>query len=92
MNHKTFITGLSRQLGLETDAVDRLTDALVNAIKTSACDLDSIAVPGFGRFDAVKTDEYIAVDPSDGINKLFPPSVTLSFTPGSMLKNRLSHE
>lgn len=92
MDNKTFITSLSRKLGLETDKVGQLTDALIAAIKTSTCDLDSVAIPGFGRFDTTKTDEYIAVDPKDGINKLFPPTVSLSFTPGSMLKKHLSHE
>lgn len=92
MDNKTFIEGLSRQLGLDPNNVERLTSALVTAVKSSACELDSIAIPGFGRFDSVKNDEYVAVDPSDGINKLFPPTVTLSFTPGSMLKKRLCHE
>ena len=92
MDNKTFITGLSRKLDVETHNVYQLTDALIAAIKTSACDLDSVAIPGFGRFETVKNDEYIATDPKDGIKKLFPPSVLLSFTPGSMLKKRLSHE
>lgn len=92
MDNKTFIRGLSRQLGIAVEDVEHLSDALVSAIKATACDLDSIAIPGFGRFDAVKTDEYTAIDPTDGINKLFPPSVSLSFSPGSMLKKRLSHE
>lgn len=92
MDNKTFITGLARKLGIATDNVDQLTDALIAAIKNSACNLDSVAIPGFGRFDTVKSDEYIAVDKADGINKLFPPTVSMSFTPGSMLKKRLSHE
>ena len=92
MDNKTFINGLSRKLGIDTANVNQLTDALITAIRASACDLDSVALPGFGHFDTIKTDEYIAVDPKDGITKLFPPSVSLSFTPGSMLKKRLSHE
>lgn len=92
MDHDTFISSLARQLSIEPRQAESLTNALTAAIMTSAADLNSVAIPGFGRFDAVKTDEYIDIDPSDGIRKLFPPSVKMSFTPGSMLKKRLSHE
>lgn len=92
MDHNTFITGLARQLGKTHDEVNNLTSSLTELIKDASCDLDSIAIPGFGRFEAVKTEEYVAVDPTDGVKKLFPPAVTVNFIAGSMLKKRLSHE
>ena len=92
MNHNTFITGLARQFGKNTDEVSRLTSSLTEIIKDACCDLDSIAIPGFGRFETVKKEEYVAVDPSDGVKKLFPPSLSVNFVAGSMLKKRLGHE
>lgn len=92
MEHKTFISGLARQLGKDINETEALVCALNNAISEAATSLDSVAIPGFGRFDAVKKDEYIAVDANDGQTKLFPPSIELTFSPSTKLKKRLSHE
>lgn len=92
MDHKTFISGLARQLGKDNDKTDKLTQALTQAIVDAASSLDSVAIPGFGRFDTEKKDEYIAIDEADGQTKLFPPSISITFSPGTKLKNRLSHE
>lgn len=92
MDNNTFISGLARQIGKDPAEVKELTSALIDSIKESLCNLDSVAVPGFGRFEAIKTDEYIDVDKADGIRKLFPPAVSVNFVAGSSLKKRLSHE
>ena len=92
MDHNTFIAGLARQAGKNPAEVKNLTSALIASIKNSLCDLDTVAIPGFGRFEAVKTEEYIAVDKADGITKLFPPAVAVKFIAGSMLKKRMKHE
>ena len=89
MDHKTFISGLARQLGKDNDKTDKLTQALTQAIMDAASSLDSVAIPGFGRFDTEKKDEYIAIDEADGQTK---PSISITFSPGTKLKNRLSHE
>lgn len=92
MDHNTFISGLARQLGKTNKEVTALTDSLANTIREAACNLDNIAIPGFGRFEPEKRDEYIAEDPHDGIIKLYPPSISINFIPGSKLKKRFSHE
>lgn len=92
MDHNTFISGLARQLGQTNKEVTALTDSLANTIREAACNLDNIAIPGFGRFEPEKRDEYIAEDPHDGIIKLYPPSISINFIPGSKLKKRFSHE
>lgn len=92
MDHNTFISGLARHLGKTNKEVTALTDSMVATICEVACNLDNVAIPGFGRFETEKKDEYITEDPQDGITKLYPPSVTINFIPGSMLKKRLSHE
>lgn len=92
MDHNTFITGLARQLGKDVQEVDSLVGCLAKTIKENASELDSVAIPGFGRFDAVKNEEYISTDLSTGRRILFPPEIKFNFTAGSMLKKRFSHE
>lgn len=92
MDNNTFIASLARQIGKEPADVKILTSELTESIKEVLCNLDSIAMPGFGRFEAVKREEYVDVDKTDGITKLFPPSITVNFTAGTSLKKRLSHE
>ena len=92
MDHKTFISGLARQLGKDTNNTEFMVKALTDAIKEAAPSLDAVAIPGFGQFDSIKKDEYVAVDDTDGQTKLYPPVIELTFSPGSKLKKRLSHE
>jgi len=92
MDHNTFISGLARQLRKQPQEIEALTESIAKALKDNAAELNSVAIPGFGRFDITKHDEYIADDPATGRRTLFPPEIKLSFTVGSMLKKRLSHE
>ena len=92
MDYNTFLLGLARQTGLDMQQIDLLANSLIETIRNEAMQLNSVAIPGFGRFEATKTLEYIATDQSDGKKKLFPPSVSLRFIPGSTLKKRLTHE
>lgn len=92
MDYNTFLSGLSRQTGSDRQLTDKLAHALVEAIRHEAMQLNSVAIPGFGRFDSKKNLEYVAIDPEDGQKKLFPPTVSLSFIPGSLLKKHLNHE
>ncbi|MDE6702630.1 MAG: HU family DNA-binding protein [Muribaculaceae bacterium] len=92
MDNNTFTASLARQIGKEPAEVKAMASALTESIKEALCNLDSIAVPGFGRFEAVKREEYVDVDKTDGVTKLFPPTISVNFTAGSSLKKRLSHE
>lgn len=92
MDNNTFIAGLARQTGRNISQTENLANCLTKVIGDIAAGLDSVAIPGFGRFDSEKHDEYISVDPSTGRNMLYPPEIKISFTAGSMLKKRFSHE
>lgn len=92
MDNKTFISGMARQLDKDPKEIEILVEGLSTVIRDKASNLDSVAIPGFGRFDPVKSNEYVAVDPSSGKQTLFPPEIRLRFTPGTMLKKRLSNE
>lgn len=92
MDHNSFISGLARQSGKDIAEAEFLTKCLTTALKDSASALDSVAIPGFGRFDTVKHDEYITTDTTTGRSTLFPPEIKLTFTAGAKLKKRFSNE
>lgn len=89
MDSKTFITRLAKSLDTEPAGAQALTASLVEALKEVAARLDSAAIPGFGTFQTVKTDEHIAVDQASGARTLMPPSIRLNFTPSIVLRKKL---
>lgn len=88
MEHKTFINGLARQLSVDTNQTEIMVDNLINVIKDNLCNLDTIAIPGFGKICSVKSNEHIETD-SKGHRMLYPPHIDIEFTVGSKLKKRL---
>lgn len=53
---------------------------------------DNLAIPAFGTFSTEKQDEYIGIDPQSGQRMLYPPKVTVEFTPGTILSKNLSNK
>ena len=47
--------------------------------------LDAVAIPSFGKFEAIKQDENISLDLSTGKRILLPPVININFTPASAL-------
>lgn len=92
MDYQTFLNSLASHTAKDLSETAVLASSLTAAIKNRLCELDSVALPGFGRFEPVKNDEYTAVDPSDNQLKLYPPEIKVSFVAGSKLKKRFSHE
>lgn len=86
MEHKTFINTLSRSCSMDTKRTGVLAEALKDIIVRSLINMDDVAIPGFGTFSAVKTNEYVAIDPVTGQRMLMPPSVKASLRVGSGLK------
>lgn len=86
MEHKTFISTLSRSCGMDAKQTGAIAEALKDIITGCLSNLDDVAIPGFGTICAVKTDEYIAIDPSKGQRLLMPPTVKASLRIGSGLK------
>mgnify|MGYP002524456666 FL=1 len=60
-------------------------------VKTKGSELDSIAVPGFGTFEAKKKNERVVVNPSSGKRMLVPPKITLGFKVSNVLKSKLKN-
>ncbi|MCH5347111.1 MAG: HU family DNA-binding protein [Muribaculaceae bacterium] len=90
MDNQTFITRLSRRLNSSPNEVSQLVEALVTTFSRTAADVDSIAIPGFGTFQPVKTMEHIDTLPS-GKQMLMPPSITMTFKESVLLRKKLQN-
>lgn len=71
---------------MDTKRTGVFAEALKDIIVRSLINMDDVAIPGFGTFSAVKTNEYVAIDPVTGQRMLMPPSVKASLRVGSGLK------
>lgn len=92
MDNKGIINALSKQLGRDTKDITALIEGLISIFKERCSDLDSIALPGFGTFEPIKTEEKIQTDLSTGKRILLPPAITLTFKPSTSLRRKLTEE
>lgn len=92
MDYETLKGRLTDRLGLTPEEIESLMQGLTQALTACGADLDSVAIPTFGTFRPVKHKEEVRADLSTGRQMLFPPEITLEFTPGAMLLKRLRHE
>lgn len=84
--NKPFISELAKRIGRDKKATETLLDALCREVKTVCGELDTVAIPSFGNFKAVKHDEQIITDRSTGGKLLLPPEIELTFTPAGKLR------
>ncbi len=91
MDNKELVERLSEKLGRSKADISKLLDALAEVVKTKGSELDSIAVPGFGTFEAKKKNERVVVNPSSGKRMLVPPKITLGFKVSNVLKSKLKN-
>ena len=89
MQHKELVEKLSKSLGRNKSDINKLLEALSNVIIERCSELDSISVPRFGTFEAVKHNETIEKDEASGKRILLPPRVEMQFTTSTVLKKRL---
>lgn len=92
MDNKTFINTLAERCGRDSADTQRLVEALASILRDRCGSLATVALPAFGNFSASKSDEHIATDPATGKTMLYPPAITMSFTPGAMLKKHIRNE
>lgn len=90
MDSKTFNARLAKTLRRTPEETATLVDALAKLMCEIGGELDSMAVPGFGTFTTVKTDERIVTDESTGKRTLLPPAITMQFQPSVLLRKKLS--
>lgn len=89
MDYKTFVNKLARRMDTDADTASGLTAALASVLRERACNLDSIAIPGFGNFVAVKQAEKVIVDEHAGKRLLLPPNIRIEFVASAMLKKQI---
>ena len=76
MDNKQLQATLAKRMGRNNADIAKLLDALVTTIRERCGELDSIAVPSFGTFEAKKKLERIVVNPGTGKRMLVPPKIT----------------
>lgn len=91
MDSKTFNEALSSRLDISLASVGSLIEGLCKEISTTASNLDSIVVPGFGIFEPRLREERISVHPASGKRLLVPPRIYLSFKTSPVLKQKVNH-
>ena len=89
MNNKQLIKELSKRLNRDEKDVNSLLNGFTNVLKDSLSNLDIIAIPGFGEFEALRKEEYISVDDVTGKKVLYPPCIEVNFNASSLLKKKM---
>lgn len=89
MDNKLLLEMLSKRMERSNVDMNKLIDAFITTVKEYCGELDSIAIPGFGTFEAKKRLERIVVNPGTGKRMLIPPKITISFKPSSLLKAKI---
>ena len=89
MNHKEIVAAIAEKISREPSEVETLLDSLASIIKDKCEVLTTVAIPGFGKFEAEKQSEYIDVD-KDGNRNLYPPKIEVTFKPSRLLNARIS--
>lgn len=89
MNNKQLIKELSKRLNRDEKDVNSLLSGFTNVLKDSLSNLDIIAIPGFGEFEALRKEEYISVDDATGKKLLYPPCIEVNFNASSLLKKKM---
>ncbi|MBE6305382.1 MAG: HU family DNA-binding protein [Bacteroidales bacterium] len=83
---KSITSDLAKRIGRDKKATETLLQALGQALRRHCGELDTVAIPSFGNFVAVKHREQIVVDHASGSRLLLPPEVELTFCPGGKLR------
>lgn len=90
MDNKALTTQIAKRMRRQPADVGALFDGLSTVMKQCFVQLDSVAIPGFGKFEAVKEEEKIITDLTTGQRVLLPPAINVSFQPSSLLKKRVN--
>ncbi|MBD5285232.1 MAG: HU family DNA-binding protein [Bacteroides sp.] len=90
MDNKSLVDVISQKMGREPNDISALIAGMATVIKNHLCEMDTIAIPGFGEFNAIKHEEKVQPDLSTGKLMLLPPAITVEFRPSSLLKRKLN--
>jgi DNA-binding protein HU-beta/integration host factor subunit alpha len=83
-------TDLGKRIGRDKKATEVLLQALGQAIRQHCSELDTIAIPSFGNFVAIKHNEQIVTDHTSGTKLLLPPEIELTFRSSGRLRKLIN--
>ena len=86
MDNKQLNDTISKRMGRSSADVAKLLDALVATIKERCGELDSIAIPGFGTFEARKRAARIGRNPQTGKELKIAATTVPAFSAGKKFK------
>lgn len=89
MDTKELIKAVAERIGRSESDAAALVEGMTLCVRERLSELDSIAIPGFGTFEAKKKDERIVNNPSNGKRMLVPPRVAVGFKVSNVLKSKL---
>ena len=89
MNHKEFISILSKDLGTSTKDTSEVVNRIVSAMIDELQKGNTVNIQDFGTFEVKKKMERISVIPSTQQRVLVPPKLTLTFKPAISLKEKV---
>lgn len=90
MDNKTLIELLSRRLDISAETTAQLIDGLAASLGDCIGDFNTVAIPGFGTFEARKRLERVALHPATGKRLLVPPKIVVNFRASQNLKQRIN--
>ena len=76
---------MAAAMGLDQNAGKQIEATMIATLLNYCSNLESVAIPGFGTFTPIKSDERIVKD-ADGKSFLLPPSIELKWRPSVMLR------
>lgn len=89
MESKELIDLIAHRIERSSSDTEKLLEGFVATLRERCSMLDSIAVPGFGTFEAKKKSERVTVNPATGKKMLVPPKIALTFKSSALLKSKL---
>lgn len=90
MDNRQLISKVAKRLNTDNKTASAMADALTQLIADRCAQLENIAIPGFGTFVALKTDEHIVTNPESKQRCLVPPQISVSFRPAVKLRKAAS--
>lgn len=89
MDNRSFISRLAKATGNDTRRAAQFVEAMAHELGNAISQGDNVALPGFGTFNSVKTDEHTVTDTDSDAVMLMPPHVDITFAPASHLKKKM---
>ncbi len=89
MNQEDLIAKLAQSAGFSAGESKKVLESFVRTVRAACKSGDTVAIPGFGTFQPLKTGEQIVFDASAGKRFLIPPSVKVIFKSSVVLRKKL---